>query len=30
VPVLASLARVLRLDDDQRTYLYEFAGTNAA
>jgi transcriptional regulator with XRE-family HTH domain len=29
-PVLASLARVLRLDDDQRTYLYELAGTNAA
>jgi transcriptional regulator with XRE-family HTH domain len=29
-PVLASLARVLRLDDDQRTYLYEVAGTNAA
>ncbi|MBY8862920.1 helix-turn-helix transcriptional regulator [Nocardia sp. CA2R105] len=25
--VLASLARVLRLDDDQRTYLYELAGT---
>src|SRR5947208_8309815 len=22
-PVLASLARVLRLDDDQRTYMYE-------
>jgi transcriptional regulator with XRE-family HTH domain len=29
-PVLASLARVLRLDDDQRTYLYELAGTNMA
>src|SRR5216110_2969948 len=29
-PVLASLARVLRLDDDQRTYMYEVAGTNAA
>jgi len=29
-PVLASLARVLRLDDDQRTYLYEVAGTTAA
>jgi len=29
-PVLASLARVLRLDDDQRTYLYELAGTNPA
>src|SRR5881397_3685032 len=29
-PVLASLARVLRLDDDQRTYLYEVAGTNPA
>jgi transcriptional regulator with XRE-family HTH domain len=29
-PVLASLARVLRLDDDQRTYLYELAGTNSA
>jgi transcriptional regulator with XRE-family HTH domain len=27
--VLASLARVLRLDDDQRTYLYEVAGTNS-
>ena len=26
--VLASLARVLRLDDDQRTYLYELAGRN--
>lgn len=26
-PVLASLARVLRLDDDQRTYMYELAGT---
>jgi transcriptional regulator with XRE-family HTH domain len=25
-PVLASLARVLRLDDDQRTYVYELAG----
>src|SRR5438876_9943003 len=30
VPVLASLARVLRLDDDQRTYLYEVGRTNAA
>jgi transcriptional regulator with XRE-family HTH domain len=30
VGVLASLARVLRLDDDQRTYLYELAGTNPA
>src|SRR5215208_3163525 len=29
-PVLASLARVLGLDDDQRTYLYELAGTNTA
>jgi transcriptional regulator with XRE-family HTH domain len=29
-PVLASLARVLQLNDDQRTYLYELAGTNAA
>jgi transcriptional regulator with XRE-family HTH domain len=29
-PVLASLAHVLRLDDDQRTYLYELAGTNPA
>lgn len=29
-PVLASLARVLRLDDDQRTYLYELAGTRMA
>src|SRR2546430_5044804 len=29
-PVLASLTRVLRLDDDQRTYLYELAGTNPA
>src|SRR6266511_2715615 len=29
-PVLASLARVLRLDDDQCTYLYELAGRNAA
>src|SRR5215210_4412397 len=28
--VLASLARVLRLDEDQRTYLYELAGTNPA
>src|SRR5437667_7727405 len=28
-PVLASLARVLRLDDDQRTYMYELAGTPA-
>src|SRR5438046_5928834 len=28
-PVLASLARVLRLDDDQRAYLYELAGTPA-
>src|SRR6266513_4366681 len=26
--VLASLARVLRLDDDQRTYLYGLAGKN--
>src|SRR6266446_10343943 len=26
--VLASLARVLRLDDDQRTYLYSLAGKN--
>ena len=29
VPVLASLARVLRLDDDQRTYMNELAGTPA-
>ena len=29
-PVLASLARVLRLDDDQRTYMYELAGKPAA
>lgn len=29
-PVLASLARVLRLDDDQRTYLYELAGKGLA
>jgi len=29
-PVLASLARVLGLDDDQRTYLYELAGANMA
>jgi transcriptional regulator with XRE-family HTH domain len=28
--VLASLARVLRLDEDQRTYLYELAGTSPA
>jgi transcriptional regulator with XRE-family HTH domain len=28
-PVLASLARVLRLDDDQRTYMYELVGTPA-
>jgi transcriptional regulator with XRE-family HTH domain len=28
-PVLASLARILRLDDDQRTYMYELAGTPA-
>jgi transcriptional regulator with XRE-family HTH domain len=28
-PVLASLARVLHLDDDQRTYMYELAGTPA-
>jgi transcriptional regulator with XRE-family HTH domain len=28
-PVLASLARVLRLDEDQRTYMYELAGTPA-
>jgi transcriptional regulator with XRE-family HTH domain len=28
-PVLASLARVLQLDDDQRTYMYELAGTPA-
>src|SRR5438874_12305801 len=28
-PVLASLARVLRLDDDQRSYMYELAGTPA-
>jgi transcriptional regulator with XRE-family HTH domain len=29
-PVLASLARVLRLDDDQRTFMHELAGTNTA
>src|SRR5438046_5346662 len=29
-PMLASLARVLRLDDEQRTYLYDVAGTDAA
>jgi transcriptional regulator with XRE-family HTH domain len=29
-PVLSSLARVLRLDDDQRTYMYELAGTDTA
>src|SRR5438094_7903281 len=29
-PVLASLARVLRLHDDQRTYMNELAGTNPA
>lgn len=29
-PVLASLARVLRLDDDQRTYMNELAGNPAA
>jgi transcriptional regulator with XRE-family HTH domain len=29
-PVLASLTRVLRLDDDQRTYMHELAGTNTA
>ena len=28
-PVLASLARVLRLDDDQRSYMNELAGTPA-
>src|SRR5207244_5828945 len=28
-PVLASLARVLRLDDDQRAYMYELVGTPA-
>jgi len=28
--VLASLARVLRLDDDQRTYMYGLAGKNPA
>src|SRR5256885_14053542 len=28
-PVLASLARVLPLDDDQRTYMYELARTPA-
>lgn len=27
-PVLASLARALRLDDDQRTYMNELAGAN--
>src|SRR3954447_8661560 len=29
-PVLASLARVLRLDEDQRTYMSELAGNPAA
>jgi len=29
-PVLDSLARVLQLTDDQRTYLYELAGTSTA
>jgi transcriptional regulator with XRE-family HTH domain len=29
-PVLAALARVLRLTDDQRTYMYELAGKTAA
>src|SRR5213083_226125 len=29
-PVLASLARVLRLDDDQRVYMHELAGNPAA
>src|SRR5919205_2865178 len=29
-PVLSSLARVLRLDDDQRAYMYELAGTSTA
>src|SRR5436189_2387304 len=29
-PVLASLARVLRLTEDQRTYMYELAGKPAA
>lgn len=29
-PVLASLARALRLDDDQRTYMNELAGANTA
>jgi transcriptional regulator with XRE-family HTH domain len=29
-PVLDSLARVLQLTDDQRTYMYELAGTTAA
>jgi transcriptional regulator with XRE-family HTH domain len=29
-PVLASLARALRLTDDQREYMYELAGTPAA
>src|SRR3954467_7313615 len=28
--VLASLARVLRLDDDQRTYVFELAGKSPA
>src|SRR3954467_15874164 len=28
-PVLASLARALRLDDGQRTYMYKLAGTPA-
>src|SRR5438270_5798884 len=27
-PVLESLSRVLQLTDDQRTYMYELAGTN--
>jgi hypothetical protein len=27
---IASLARVLRLDDDQRAYMYELAGTDTA
>lgn len=29
-PVLESLARVLQLTDDQRTYMYELVGTSAA
>jgi transcriptional regulator with XRE-family HTH domain len=29
-PVLESLARVLELSEDQRTYMYELVGTNAA